>query len=294
MTNPQDIHDAVEQETFETCEPSPEATEAPGLAQIPDANAAPDSEADAAHDSEQPSMKSKRGITRADIAKFSVLVAIIAGSIALTVFLWPYIKQLSSQEGMQELITTVRSTGPLAVGVLLLLQLAQVIIAFIPGEVVQVVAGILYGPVWGTIIILCGALGSTVIIYHLVQKLGTPFVSKMVPAETQEKLGFITRTSRIDAIVFVLFLIPGLPKDLITYLVALTEVRKSRFFFFSTLGRAPGVIVTSFAGHSLAGGNWMMLAFIVGIAVVILVVFFLLRDKVMAFFNNFADKHRKE
>lgn len=238
--------------------------------------------------------KPDRGVTRGDIAKFCVLIAIIGGSIALTIFLWPYIRQLSTQEGMQQLISTVRSSGPLAVGVLLLLQFAQVIIAFIPGEVVQVVAGILYGPVWGTIIILCGALGSTVIIYHLVQKLGTPFVSKMVPAETQEKLGFITRTSRIDAIVFVLFLIPGLPKDLITYLVALTDVRKSRFFLFSTLGRAPGVIVTSFAGSSLAGGNWMTLAIIVGIAVVILVIFFLLRDKVMAFFNRFADEHRKE
>ena len=292
MSETPDIHEVPETAQRELAE-QPETAAVP---EQPEAAAAAAEQPDAAAAAVEAAAaaKGKRGITGADIAKFSVLVAIIGGSIALTVFLWPYIKQLSTQEGMQELITTVRGTGPLAVGVLLVLQLAQVIIAFIPGEVVQVVAGILYGPVWGSIIILCGALGSTVIIYHLVQKLGTPFVSKMVPAETQEKLGFITRTSRIDAIVFVLFLIPGLPKDLITYLVALTDVRKSRFFFFSTLGRAPGVIVTSFAGHSLAGGNWVTLAIIVGIAVVILLAAFLLRGKIMAFFNNFADKHRKE
>ena len=232
----------------------------------------------------------KHNLTSGDIAKFGVLIGIVALSIVVTVVLWPTIVSLTTEEGVAQVTQAVRDSGPLAVLIMLGLQFLQVIVAFIPGEVVQIVAGILYGPFWGTVLILGGACGSTIIIYYLVQKLGAPFVQKMVPAETQKKLDFITRTSRIDAIVFVLFLIPGLPKDFITYLVSVTDVRPKRFFLFSTLGRAPGVIATSFAGSSIADGNWIFLLVIIVLVVVVFVVAFFKRDYVFKRFNEFADE----
>ncbi len=269
----------------DSAEPSVKATKG---------EADPDSAQDSAQDGKPVKSKSSRGITGKDIAKFSVLIAIIAAGIVLTIALWPYIMQLTTQEGIDQLTQTVRDSGPLAVLVLLALQLVQVIVAFIPGEIVQIVAGILYGPLWGTVIILGGAFVSTIVIYYMVQKLGTPFVSKMVNAQTQEKLDFITKTKRIDAIVLIVFLIPGLPKDALTYLIALTDVKPSRFFILSTVGRAPGVIASSFAGSSIAEGNWVMLLVIAAIVAAVLVVSFLKRDKVMGKFNDYADETASE
>ncbi len=229
-----------------------------------------------------------KSLTKGDIAKFGVLVGILLASIVITVALWPYIMQFTTEEGLDELLDTVREAGPVAVGILLILQLLQIIIAFIPGEVVQIVAGVLYGPYVGSAIILVGAFLSTVVIYYVVRKLGRPFVMKMVPKETEDKLAFITQTNRIDIIVFVLFLIPALPKDFITYLVALTSIKPSRFFILSTAGRAPGVFVSSFIGSSIAEGEWVLFVIIVVIAVLILAIFFFKRDMVMGTVSKFA------
>jgi uncharacterized membrane protein YdjX (TVP38/TMEM64 family) len=233
------------------------------------------------------------GITKSDVLKFSVLAALIITGIVLTIIFWPLILDLTSQEGIDRLTQTVVDTGPLAVLVLFALQILQVIVAFIPGEIVQIVAGVLYGPLWGSVIVLSGALISTIFIYYLVQKLGAPFVQKMVSEESRKKLDFITRTSRIDAIVFILFLIPGLPKDVITYLVALTDVRPKRFFLFSTIGRAPGVVASSVAGSSMANGNWTLVVIIFVVVVAVLVIAFFMRDRMMGKFNKFADDNPK-
>ena len=235
----------------------------------------------------------RAALTKQDIVKFAVLIVLLAASIAITIYLWPYIKELSSVEGRQHLIETVQSAGPLGVLILIALQLIQVIIAAIPGEVVQIVAGILYGPFFGAIIILGGALLSTMFVYWLVQRLGTPFVSKIVPAGTREKLDFITRTSKIDIIVFIVFLIPGIPKDFVTYIISLTDVRPSHFFLFSTLGRIPGVIASVFIGSSFAEGNWVVLVVFVAIALAILGVCLWKREAIMTALHNFSEKHGK-
>ncbi len=232
-----------------------------------------------------------KGLTRSDILKFGVLVIILVASIVITVAFWPYIMQLTSQEGIEELVGTVREAGPLAVGALLLLQLLQVIIAFIPGEVVQVAAGMLYGPLWGSVIILVGACLSTILIYYLVRRLGTPFVSKMVPREMQEKLGFVSDTARLEIIVFALFLIPGLPKDIITYVIALTAIKPSRFFLLSTVGRVPGVVVSSFAGHTIAEGNWIVFIVLAVVALAVIALVYFNRDKI---FNRLGEASKQE
>ncbi len=230
------------------------------------------------------------GLSKGDVARFGVLVGILVLFVALTVALWSYIAQFTSQEGTDRLTDIVRDSGPLGIGILLLAQLLQVVIAFIPGEVVQIAAGALYGPLWGTVIVLVGACLSTMLIYTLVRRLGMPFVSKVVPEDIQKKLGFVSDSSRLDFIVFLLFLIPGLPKDIITYVVALTAIRPARFFLLSTVGRAPGVIVSSFAGYSLAEGEWLILLAIGIVAVAIILVVYLNRDKVFAHLGGMSSR----
>lgn len=228
----------------------------------------------------------KKGLTRADILKFAALVAIIAAFIVLTVLLWPKIMKLTGDGGIDGLVEAIRESGPIGVLILFAMQVLQVVVAFIPGEVVQVSAGILYGPFLGSVIVLAGAFCSTLVVYYMVRKLGAPLVSKMVSSKWQQKLGFVTDSPKLSLVVFILFLIPGLPKDIITYVVALTAIRPIKFFVLSTVARAPGVILSSMAGHMIAEDSWIKLAIIVAVILVVVAIVVFNRDKLFKHLNR--------
>ena len=94
-----------------------------------------------------------------------VFIALLFGIVAA---LWPSFSMLFEPDGLDRMIESIQSQGPVGVLILLGLQLLQIVVAFIPGEVVQVAAGMLYGPLFGTLIILLGCVISSSLIYMLV------------------------------------------------------------------------------------------------------------------------------
>ena len=167
-----------------------------------------------------------RRMDRATLFKFLGLIAFFLIMLVIIVAAWPYIADVFTEGGVQRLVDRVRNAGPAGVLILLGMQFLQVVVAFIPGEVVQLAAGLMYGPLWGTIIILFGCVISSSVIYQLVHRLGAPFVQGMVSTEHLEKFRTFEETGKLDLIVFVLFLIPGLPKDVFTYVVPLTGISR--------------------------------------------------------------------
>ena len=147
--------------------------------------------------------------------------------------------------------------GPIGILVFLLIQILQVVIAIIPGEPVELAAGMLYG-VWGGLAVcLAGILIGSVGIFTLVRRLGKPFVQKILDEETVKKYDFLHDAQKLDTLIFLMFLIPGTPKDALTYLCPLTDIRPSHFLLLSTLARVPSVISSTFAGANFADGNWL-------------------------------------
>ena len=175
--------------------------------------------------------------------------------IVATVALWPIITSVFSEEGRANLIEQVNHAGPLGVLILLGLEFVQVVVAFIPGEVVQMVAGMLYGPWLGALIILCGCVLSTAFIYELVHRLGQPFVEEVVSTESLDRFRAFEASGKLSTMVFILFLIPGLPKDVFTYLVPLTEMKRREYLILTTIARCPGVFMSTFAASGLVRGN---------------------------------------
>lgn len=155
---------------------------------------------------------------KADIFKFVGLIAFFAIMVLIVVMLWPYFHELFEPGGLDRIINDVRGAGPVGFLILLGLQFLQIVVAFIPGEVVQIAAGLLYGPWIGALVILAGCVISSAFIFALVRKLGAPFVQSMVPVQYLEKFRKFEKTGKLNIIVFILFLIPGLPKDVFTYL----------------------------------------------------------------------------
>lgn len=222
-----------------------------------------------------------RKMEKGDVFKFVGLIAFFAIMVLICVLLWPYFHELFEPGGLDRIINDVRGAGPVGFLILLGLQFLQIVVAFIPGEVVQIAAGLLYGPWLGAFIILLGCVISSAFIFALVHKLGAPFVQSMVPAQYLEKFRKFEQTGKLNIIVFVLFLIPGLPKDVFTYLVPLTDMRMRSFLLLSNIGRIPGIIVSTYAADGLIDGRVTESVVIFAVAALIALLGVVFRERIM-------------
>ena len=200
--------------------------------------------------------KPGRKIEKADIFKFAGLIAFFAIMVLIVVMLWPYFGDLFEPGGIDRIITDVRDAGPVGFLILLGLQFLQIVVAFIPGEVVQIAAGLLYGPWIGALVILVGCVISSAFIFALVHKLGAPFVQSMVPTQYLNKFRKFELTGKLNIVVFILFLIPGLPKDVMAYFAALAGMKPVHLVVVTTVGRLPSVVAATLASSYAAAGDW--------------------------------------
>lgn len=218
---------------------------------------------------------------RSAILKFLGLIAFVVVVGIVVALMWPYIADIFTEGGVERLVTRVRDAGPAGVFILLGMQLLQIIVAFIPGEVVQLAAGLMYGPFLGAAVVLLGCVISSAIVYQLVHLLGAPFVQSMVSTEHLEKFHKFEKSGKLDIVVFVLFLIPAMPKDVFTYLVPLTNMKMGRFLLLSTIGRVPGVLASTYVAHGLSEGAIAGPIVIVAIIAVIAIIAVVFRDRIM-------------
>ena len=218
--------------------------------------------------------------------KLAGLIAFFAVMAAIVVAIWPFLHMLFEEGGPATMVARLRGAGPLGVLILLGLQFLQIIVAFIPGEVVQLAAGLMYGPWLGTLVILVGCVFSSAVIYQLVHKLGAPFVQGMVSTRHLDRFRVFEESGKLDVFVFILFLIPGLPKDVFTYLVPLTTMDMKRFLTLTTIGRIPGVFASTLAANGLAEGDYASSIIILAVVAVIAVIAILFHEPILAKFGR--------
>lgn len=214
--------------------------------------------------------------------KLAGLIAFLVVMAAIVVACWPFLMHIFEEGGPGLMVERLRRTGPLGVFVLFGLQFLQIVVAFIPGEVVQLAAGLMYGPWLGTLVILVGCVFSSAVVYQLVHKLGAPFVQGMVSTRHMERFRTFEESGKLDIFVFILFLIPGLPKDVFTYLVPLTTMEMKRFLILTTVGRIPGVFASTLAANGLAEGDYFSSIVILAVVAAIAVVAILFHEPIMA------------
>ena len=195
-------------------------------------------------------------LTKTDIIRLSAIIIFIIITVAAAILSVPLIKELSTGHGRALIIQKVRSFGAFGWILFLGVQILQVIVALIPGEPVEILGGILFGTFGGFFLCSAGALLGTIIIFYLVKKVGYPLVNAFVPPEKIKKFKFLNDEKKLETVIFILYLIPGTPKDVLTYIVPLTDIKPFNFFILMTLARIPSIISSTFAGANLADGNW--------------------------------------
>ena len=243
--------------------------------------------ADAAQDiTEERADTIRARMTKADVIKFVGLLLFLALCGILVAKLWPYIGMLFEDGGAAQLKEIIQNAGPAGIFIILGVQLLQIIVAIIPGEVVQVAAGLIYGTWGGFAVLLIGCVISSAIVFLLVRKLGAPFVQNMVSTKYLDKFRTFEATGKLDLIVFFLFLIPGLPKDVFTYLVPLTDMPIGRFLVLATAGRIPAMFMSCFAANGIMEGNYVTSAIIFAVAAVIAVLGIVFREKILGIFET--------
>ena len=191
--------------------------------------------------------------------KLFLIIVVIALLVGLIIYLFPVIKNLSTPEGQLEFKNHVGDMGMIGVLALFGLQFAQIFLIIIPGEPIEILAGMCYGGVWGTVFIIVSAFIISSIIFFAVRKFGRRSVYSFCSKDRIDKIEnskLFKNPKKIEWIMLILFLIPGTPKDLLVYIAGLLPIKPLRFILISTFARLPSVISSTIAGGSLIAGNW--------------------------------------
>ena len=188
------------------------------------------------------------------------LLAGISIAVVVTLFLlvtWFICRWLASfsEEGLRDYIRSFGSAGWI---VFLLLQILQVFIALIPGELLESVAGFAFGPLVGTLLCYGGIAIASTLVFLLTRKYGVRLVEVFTSREKINQLRFLNTDRKRDLLIFLAFFIPGTPKDLLTYFVGLTEIKLGTFLALSLIARIPSVVTSTFGGHLLGEGKYVL------------------------------------
>ena len=171
------------------------------------------------------------------------------------------------------------------------LQCLQVVVALIPGEVVELGAGYAYGALEGTFICLIGVAISSSLIFLLVKKVGVSLVETLISREKLLQLRFINSERKLNRVVFLLFFIPGTPKDVLTYFVGLTNMRLPEFLLISRTARIPSVVSSTICGQMLGDKNFQTACIVYAITGVISILGYYLYNRVV---QHRQDKNKSD
>ncbi len=214
--------------------------------------------------------------------KIMMLAVFILIMIFLTIKFLPLFKSISTEQGRIDLQNEIESIGSEGVIIIIGLMVVQIFLPILPGEPVEILAGMSYGAIGGLIIVFLGAFVSSFIIFFAVRKFGKNFIYAFVPKEKIEKIEkskILSNQKRLDMILFVLFLIPGTPKDLFVYLGGLLPIKPMKFLLISTFARFPSIVSSTIAGSNLIAGNWI-------VVVITYIITFLIAALIIYFFNK--------
>ena len=214
--------------------------------------------------------------------KMVLMWMVIVLFIGIILYLFPVIKDLSTVEGQVAFKQRVNESGFLGMLMLFGLQVAQVFLIVLPGEPIEILAGMCYGTIGGYIFITVSVAIITTVIFYLVRTYGRKFVYEFCNKEKIDKIEkskIFKNPKKIEYIMIILFIIPGTPKDLLLYIAGLLPIKPLRFILISTFVRFPSVISSTIAGEHLSLGNWKMSILIYAITFIAVGIFVFVANK---------------
>lgn len=190
----------------------------------------------------------------------AIMIAIAGAAIltALGIFIGkPLIDMLNDPASFQAWISSLGGMGRFAfMGVMAL----QIIIAWLPGEPLEIGAGYAFGFLEGSLLCMAGIAAGSMFVFFMVRCFGRRFATLFFPAEKIDNLPILRDMKRLTLLLFFIFAIPGTPKDILTYGVGLTRMKTSSWLFISCIARIPPVITSTLCGSALGEQHYILAA----------------------------------
>ncbi len=223
------------------------------------------------------------------ILKLLMLVCII---ICVPAILYAnYRDTLFSAVWLKSLPTHLSHYKGIAFIILIALQVLQVLICIIPGQPIQFAASYMYGVIIGYLISIAGAFIGATISFYVARILGRNAMHVLFGEEKIENYRRKLNSGKGLMAVLLIYLIPGVPKDLVAYAAGVSEMRYRSYILISTIGRSPGMIGSLLLGYFFSKGNYAAIAVLAVITVVILVVCLIKRRELTAILDRFEENN---
>ena len=220
--------------------------------------------------------------------KILLLILIVVG---IPIYIWFFHGDwIKSIENIDDVVAFLEKYETQSIFVYIGLQIVQIVISIIPGQVFQMAAGYIYGFWPALLFAMTGALLGTTLSFMLAKVLGRDFLHIFFGEEKMSYYIERLNSKKMYAIVFFLYLIPGIPKDMVSYAAGVSEIRFKPFLIISALGRLPGMIGCLLMGYMIMEENYTGAIVIGFFAVAAFCVCIALRKKIQVLLDRFYEK----
>lgn len=208
--------------------------------------------------------------------------------IIIIIKLFPIFKGLTTREGRASFSSKIDELGWLGPFAIIAMAICKVIVIFLPGEPIELLSGMCYGPVLGLIILYIGYTISGFLIALAVKKFGIELVNDVVPKDKLEKVQNMidANPKKIEITLFVLYFLPVIPKDFLTYIGSLLPISIKKFLFISLFARFPAVLSSTIVGSKILSGDIFTIVIVYGVT-------YLISAIIAGLYNKFFSKEKR-
>ncbi len=220
--------------------------------------------------------------------KLILLVLIVAG---IPAFLYlKYGSGIFSRDTAYQVIDYLRQNSKTAFLLIIGLQIIQVVVCILPGQPIQFAASYMFGIGIGYLLSVIGAVIGTTISFFLAKALGSEAMHIIFGEEKVRDYQRRLNSGRGLLMAFLIYLIPGVPKDLVSYAAGISEMRFRPFVIAATVGRSPAMLGSLLVGHFFGKKNYPAMIIITVIVVLLIIVCFIRRNKLIEFLDKIEMK----
>ena len=220
--------------------------------------------------------------------KLAILIFIIVG---LPVILFFTCRDtLFNKEWLANLPEFIMQYKGYAAAVLTGIQILQVIICIIPGQPIQLAASYLFGVLKGYLISIGGAFIGAFIAFYIARALGKDSLEAIFGEEKVNDYHRKLNSGKGLTAVLLIYLIPGVPKDLVAYVAGISDMRLRPFLIVSTIGRSPGMLGSLLTGYFISSRNYAAIGVLAVVTAVILIICFVKRKQLVAMLDDLEKK----
>ncbi len=231
--------------------------------------------------------------------KWVLLLCIFAGVVFFIIYqyhsqLWNQVNKLYHiYQDHHQLKKVIKSFGPYAPLGYILLQIMQVVIAPVPGGAVEFLGGYLFGVKAGFIYSMIGLTIGSWFAFSLARIFEKIAVEKFVSDQTRKKFNYLIEHE--GAILsFILFLLPGFPKDALCYILGLTPMHLGIFLIISTIGRIPGTLMAILQGAKAFEHEYYTFGMLLGGSALVILVFYIYHEEIHNLIKKLKEGKREE